>query len=143
MFFQFPANTFLHNSFMNLLTLIAEKRVLTAGLIADMKLFDEILSHYQDRPKIQHCGFWGQLTVICKLIDPYVSKTSADNRLWQTVVMGECNEKEKIMSQSYGGSMPLLHKRRPGNHLLYLVSAMVVLVVALVVILFPMMFKRI
>jgi hypothetical protein len=130
LFFQYPRNSFLHNSFVSLLRLIEEKHALTPELLREMKLCTQIVDCYQMRGEIVTYGFWGQLREIATLVEPHVAKTGVDMDVWRGLVVSQNKGREDLIERGFAGSLGMIGRKKSRYRLYF---SLVLLVVVLIV----------
>jgi hypothetical protein len=103
MFFLFPANSFLHNSFLRLLRRLSACELLSPEIVRDLDLFRSITHAYRTRDTNEGAAFFGHLGEIAELISPLAAAIQVDANEWRSVVVAENERRAEIIAAEYGG----------------------------------------
>ena len=103
LFFELSHNSFLHNCFVNLITLLAKEKCLTPELVREMGICERIVEEYKNRDVIVTNSNWGHMRILSRILDSY-AREEVDVGAWQTVVCDENKRREGIISRPYGNS---------------------------------------
>jgi hypothetical protein len=103
MFFLFPANSFLHNSFLRLLRGLSACELISPEIVRDLDLFRSIIHTYRTRDTNEGAAFFGHLGEITELISPLAAAIQVGPNEWRSVVVAENERRAEIIAAEYGG----------------------------------------
>lgn len=126
MFFNYPTNTFLHQSFYQSIEKLKSKKCLTNELIEQLDLSDKIIECYKKRETNLTSAYWGHLRLISNLLDNSKLRKSKE---WKEIVIQENKRREYIIKHEYGG----FKKIENSSLLLYILLIVVVIMIAFII----------
>ena len=109
-FWLYPTNSFLHNSFVQLLETYAETRTLSRSLLNKVNLFDKVYEAEINKDSPSYLvSYMGQIRQIVHLISPFFKEGGKSVKVtsyqWKQMIE-ELHTSEKLIKKSYGGRIP-------------------------------------
>jgi hypothetical protein len=136
-FFEFPANSFLHNQFVGLMRAVDAAHKLDAELIREMQLCHRIIDVYRNREDNLSSCYWGQLARLADIVGPYVEQAGADPQVWRIEVVARNAEKQRIMADSCRRWRSALPKTEWNSEVVCVVVAFVIFIASIILVTVP------
>ena len=127
MFFNFPTNTFLHQSFYLTILKLKSKKLLNQDLINKLDLNNRIIECYRKRDTNVTSSFWGHLRLISELI---TNSKMKKNEEWKEIVIKENKRRDDIIKRNYGGFKSF----EKSSILIYIILIIIIIVVVFLIV---------